>query len=202
MASVLLIATRYDSVTRFFYRWANNLATTLAAANTISVLYGPSVTSAALLVTPGTDYIIFFGHGEPDRFIGQKGLLSLGSGPTLVDRITVSHLKGSQVYAVCCQSGIQLGPAYSYAFPSASFVAYSAPFGFSFPNAVDFESIVKQSAVDFVAGTPARTLHVNLEREWKTLADDFLNGGKKHRKDAFLAGYAAATNSLFASVNP
>jgi hypothetical protein len=200
LPSVLIIATRYDPVSRRMYRWARNLETALPG--TVTTLYGPAVSTASLSHTKRADYIIFFGHGEPDRFIGQKGRFSLGSGPTLVDTTTVNLLGGSRVYAVCCQAGIQLGPAYSQVYPSASFIAYEAPFGFSYPNAADFESIVNQSATQLIGGTPSKAVHSNLQKEWRALANAFLNGSKKNRKDAFLAGYAASTNALFVSVNP
>jgi hypothetical protein len=201
LPSILIIATRYDSVSRRMYRWARNLETTLTG-HTVSTLYGPAVSPASLSSMKRADFVIFFGHGEPDRLIGQKGHFSLGSGPTLVDTTTLTLFGGSRVYAVCCQAGIHLAPAYSQVYPSASFIAYQAPFGFSYPNAADFESIVNQSAVQLFSGTPSSAVHGNLQKEWRGLADAFLNGSKRNRRDAFLAGYAASTNSLFVSISP
>jgi hypothetical protein len=203
MASVLLVATRYDTTTRRLYRWAKNLESTLSkSGHTVGALYGPGANSASLSGVSATAFVIFFGHGEPDRFIGQRGRFSLGSGPTLVDTTSVSLLQGSHVYAVCCQAGIQLGPAYARVYPSASFLAYQAPFGFSLPNAADFETIVNQSAIDFVAGRSTRAIHGDLQKAWRALADSFMNGGRQNKKGAFLAGYAASTNALFVSLNP
>lgn len=202
MASILLVATRYDAVSWRFYRWAKNLEAILVRSNAVIGLYGPAVNTKSLSGLTRPDFVIFFGHGEPDRFIGHKGRFSLGSGPTLVDTTTISLLQGGDVYAVCCQAGIHLGPAYSQVYPRASFIAYQSPFGFSFPNASDFESIVNQAALDFAAGKSARIIHNDLQKAWRALADAFLNGSKKNNKDAFLAGYAAATNALFVSLNP
>jgi hypothetical protein len=202
MARVLLVATRYDSTTRPLYRWAKNLEATLVKGNAVSTLYGPSAVSASLSGMSAADFVIFFGHGEPDRFIGQRGRFSLGSGPTLVDTTTVSLLQGSPVYAVCCQAGIQLGPAYARVYPSATFLAYQAPFGFSLPNAADFETIVNQSAVDFVAGRSTSAIHSDLQKAWRALANSFMNGSRQNKKGAFLAGLAASTNALFVSLNP
>jgi hypothetical protein len=203
MATVLLVATRYDTTTRRLYRWAKNLESTLSkSGHNVSALYGPGASSASLSGVSAAAFVIFFGHGEPDRFIGQRGRFSLGSGPTLVDTTSVSLLQGSHVYAVCCQAGIQLGPAYARVYSTACFVAYEAPFGFSLPNAADFETIANQSAVDFVAGASARTIHSDLQKAWRALANAFMNGSKQNKKGAFLAGYAAATNALFVSLSP
>ena len=205
MASILLLATRYDSMTRKTYGWAQNLELALksyGATHQVSSYYGTSVSASALSSAPSADYVLFFGHGEPDRLIAQRGRLSLGSGPTLVDTTTVKILGGTSVYAVCCQAGILLGPAHSKVSSRAEFIGYRSPFGFSYPNAGDFESVVSQSALGLINGTSAHQTHARLKQEWFALSDDFLNGSKKNNKDAFLAGYAAATNSLFVSVNP
>jgi hypothetical protein len=205
LAHVLLLATRYDSISRFTHRWATNLERILLSSglgHTVSSYYGPAVSAATLATAPGADYLLFFGHGEPDRLIAQRGWLSLGSGPTLVDTTTVGMLGGHSVYAVCCQAGILLGPAHSSMSPTAEFVGYKAPFGFSFPNAADFESVVNPSAIALINGSPAKAVCDQLRQEWHNLADDFPNGSRRSRRDAFLAGYAAATNSAFVSVNP
>lgn len=205
MAHILLLATRYDSVSRMTHRWAKNLESIMLSSmphHTISSYYGPAVLPSSLATTPSADYLLFFGHGEPDRLIGQRGRFSLGSGPTLVDTTTVSMLGGHSVYAVCCQASILLGPAHSSTSPTATFVGYKAPFGFSFPNPVDFESVVTPSAIALINGLSARRVRNRLRQEWRHLANEFLNGSKQNRKDAFLAGYAASTNSVFASVNP
>jgi hypothetical protein len=205
VASILILATRYDSITRRTHNWARNLERTLVSSvskHHIASYYGTSVSATLLSSAPSADYVLFFGHGEPDRLIAQRGRLSLGSGPTLVDTTTVKMLGGTSVYAVCCQAGILLGPAHSKVSSHAEFIGYRAPFGFSYPNAGDFESVVSQSALALINGNRAQQIHAGLKQEWFKLSDDFLNGSKQHHKDAFLAGYAAATNSLFVSISP
>src|ERR1700730_11274718 len=115
MATVLVVSTHYDRATRITYRWAKNFVTKLnQLGHRTRTLYGSAVNTGALQnALSGADVLVFFGHGEPDRFIGQKSRFSIGSGPTLVDVSTVTNLKYVVVYAVCCQASLLLGKAYA-----------------------------------------------------------------------------------------
>jgi hypothetical protein len=205
MATVLVVSTRYDRATRMTYRWARHFVGELNKLGQHPIsLYGSAV-NAVSLQNPliKADVLVFFGHGEPDRFIGQRSWLSTGSGPTLVDVSTVAALKHVNVYAVCCQASLLLGKAYAGIAPGGAFLGYAAPFGISYPNAAYFENIVVDRGLDLVLGkiTP-HTIEIDLRQEWKNLSDQFLNGALHNRPDQFLAGLAAATNSLFVTLTP
>lgn len=149
--------------------------------------------------------VLFYGHGEPDRLIGQRGRFSTGSGPTLIDTSSVGLLVGRPVYAVCCHARAGLGPAYGGTFPSGAFVGYESALGFSRHQPGEFMAVVNRAARDFVGGTPARAVVTSLQNEWRALSDAFLNpsGGRLFRTPDFIfAGFAAAGNASFVGTNP
>jgi hypothetical protein len=203
-SNILVLATRYDSDTRLTYRWAIDITNDLnCQGHNTQLLVPQSVNTPAVSQHIGSyEFILFYGHGEADRLIGQKGRLSLGSGPTLVDTTTVNIFQGNIVYAVCCQALILLGSAYASLYPQGAFIGYSAPFGFSSYSAGDFQQIVNQSAIDLVNGQTASMIVADLTSKWKILSDDFFNGSRQGRPDAFLAAYAAAGNAVFVGVKP
>ena len=204
MSTVLIAATRYDATTRLLHGWAVDLEAALKGqGHSCTFLSGPAVTVAALAAgAASADVIVFFGHGEADKLIGQRGRFSSGGGPVLVDGASVATLAGKQTYAVCCQALIQLGPAFGSAYPSSCFLGYAAPFGFSTSNHADFRAVVNDSAADLVAGASGMNVVASLQQAWRALADDFLNGGRASRPDAFVAGFAAAANSIYVGLSP
>ena len=203
--TVVVVSTRYDRATRTTHQWAKNFVVALNQIGFHAVtLYASGVNAVSLQQSLcGADVLVFFGHGEPDRLIGQRSRLWIGSGPTLVDVSTVNLLSNVKVYAVCCQASLQLGKAYAAAAPAGAFLGYEAPFGLSYPNAALFEREVIFGGLDFVYGkNPPSSVASNLRQRWKRLSDQFLNGKLQNSHDHFLAGYAAATNALFVALTP
>jgi hypothetical protein len=181
MAQVVVVATRYDQATRITHRWADGLVRALSlGVHTPIFIPGSAVSAATFSQTISTcstsDFVIFYGHGEAHRLIGQLGWLSVGSGPTLVDDTTVNVFKGLPVYAVCCHALGTLGSAYASAYPQGAFIGYETRFGFSIYDDSLFQRIVNDAALDFVNGNPPAQIIANLKNNWQTLSDDFLNG--------------------------
>jgi len=205
MGTILVVSTSYDRATRVSHRWANNFVGKLnkLGFNTAK-LFGSKVDVVSLRTQiRSADVLVFFGHGEPDRFIGQRGWLSIGAGPTLIDVTTVTVIGHVKVYAVCCQASLLLGRAYSAIAPQGAFLGYAAPFGASYPNAKYFEETVTAGGLDFISGTKSpQVVQVDLREAWKDLSDQFFNGALSHRPDAFPAGFAAAANSTFVTISP
>jgi hypothetical protein len=205
MAKILVVAPSYDSQTRRSHLWAQRFADDLDKAGHATVrLLGSRANATSLRVAlKSVDWLVFFGHGEPDRFIGQRSRLSLGAGPTLLDTTEVQALQNVRVYAVCCQSSLILGKAYESVAPRGAFLGYAAPFGLSVPNAKYFEDTINTHGRDFVSGNKdARTAREDLHRAWESLSEEFFNGSLVKRPDHFGGGFTAATNALFVRLNP
>jgi hypothetical protein len=209
MAQGVVVATRYDRATRVTYQWANDLVRDLQQLGHAPVFMPVSTISSAafsqaISTYSPSDFVIFYGHGEADRLIGQPSWLSVGSGPTLVDETTVNVFRGLSVYTVCCYALCALGSAYAFAYPQGAFISYESRFGFSPPNERFFKPIVNNAAIDFVKGNSPAQIINDLKNNWQNLSDDFLspNGSLNHCQDAFLAGFSADTNSRFVGKKP
>lgn len=205
MAKVIIVATKYDADTRLTHRWAQSLRTSLSSSShSFDFIDGRLVTHSVIsqAITSSRDFFLFYGHGEPDRFIGQKNWWSFGSGPTLIDQTTANVFQGCTVYAVCCRALITLGPSYAALYPKGAFIGYRAPFGFSHHNSNYFRDVVNGSAIQLVNGGFPSQVVSDLKDEWVKLANNFMNGPLSSRPDAFAAGFAASGNSLFVGRQP
>ena len=106
--TVLLVRTRLPcpDETQISYRWAevvkqsfeaNGWRVTDIAADSAVRMYVES-----LLQTSEIAIFLFYGHGKPDRMIGQDG-------STLIDLLNLSLLKDRRVYVVACGTAKVLG---------------------------------------------------------------------------------------------
>ena len=197
MASVLVVATRYDPATRRTFLWASNIVNDLYnKGHACNFIQGHAVSYMAIdQAIASADFVLFYGHGEPDRLIGQKSLLSFGNGPTLVDTTNVHVFQGRPVYAVCCYALRDLGLEYARIFPNRGFIGYDNQFGISIDNHTDFEEVVNQSAISLVDGTHPNFVFSDLRRRWDALANDFLRGPLQNSRDAFMAAAMASSNA-------
>src|SRR4051812_2525318 len=106
---VLLIATRYDTATYYVYDWAKQLRDELLGNNFVSscvLLDGESLCHTGTSLQDAidrADFVVFFGHGETDRWVALPGG-SAGNDLPLVETASVNLLAGRQVYAACCHS--------------------------------------------------------------------------------------------------
>jgi hypothetical protein len=203
MANVLVLATRYDSATRRTFAWASNLVQDLyTKGHAYNFIHGAAVSYTAIdHAIASTDFVIFYGHGEMDRLIGQKSLQSIGNGPTLVDTTSVNVFQGRPVYAVCCYAVAGLGRAYSVLFPNKGFIGYMNQFGISIYNQTHFAEIVNRGAMSLADGVLPAPVMNQLRNEWSNLADSFLKGPLQNSPDAFLAATVASTNARTAFVS-
>ena len=205
MAHVLVVATRYDSTTRITWSWASNLVKDLFnKGHHYNFIEGRAVSYTAIdHIIPSADFVLFYGHGEPDRFIGQKGLLSFGSGPPLVNTTNVSVFQGRPVYAVCCLALGRLGSEYAHMFPQGAFIGYDGNFAFSYKIPTYFEGVVNQAALDLVDGTPPRQVYNDIQTAWDTLSVALLKGTLPvNVQDGFAAAFSAYTNARTVGIKP
>jgi hypothetical protein len=199
MAHVVLIATSYDNSTRVTYQWANDLQQQLTGyGHTVAFLSGTQVTQQNLVSkVSSADYVLFYGHGEPDLLWAQPTGVIVLKQQVLVDTANMFQLNGSPIYAVACRALRVLGDAYANGSPPGIFLGYRGPFNFSHAQANSFRDIVNVSAVNFVNGNPAPIIVQQLQDAWDDLANQFLNGPGQNRRDAYLAGVLAAANNMF-----
>jgi hypothetical protein len=146
------------------------------------------------------DFLVFFGHGEATRLIGQGGLFS--SSPTLVDTGSVSVLRGVPTYTVCCRALQALGAAYAALYPHGGFVGYRGPFFFSDKDPLEFGNVANSAAMSFVNGSPHGQVAADLKQAWGKLSERFCTGDLRDRPYAFLGIAMAAANERFVGAMP
>jgi hypothetical protein len=169
------------------------------------LLLGSRVTQANLAAKiPGTDAVIFYGHGEPDRLFGQPTGWLVERQHVLVDIASIPMLQCRPLYAVSCHALRVLGTACGKTMPPTRFVGYEVPFSFAYRHTESFRDVVNFSAVNFATNTAHSTIVGVLKGQWQALADQFLNPANplSRSRDAFLAGMAASTNALWVGSRP
>ncbi len=199
-ASVLLLSTCYDIASYYTHQWAQHLQADLVKMGHKCLL----IDSVGLCLEGRglrdsircVDYIVFFGHGENDKWIALPELLSRQAKP-LVSAQDVSILQGRKVYAGCCWSVNDLGDAYANKFSNGEYIGYNKPFRFEVLNEGYFRDIVNQSVIAFVKGETAQNVVNNLSQEWANLRDAFHRGFLKNRSNAFLASGMADHNRKY-----
>jgi hypothetical protein len=166
-------------------------------------LSGTQVTQQNLVSNVSlADYVLFYGHGEPDLLWAQPTGLVILKRQILIDTANTFQVQGVPIYAVACRALIVLGDAYANGSPPGVFLGYRGPFNFTYAQSDLFRDLVNASAVEFVNGTPATIVVQQLEAAWEDLADQFLNGSRRNSRNAYLTGLAAAANSLFTGCRP
>lgn len=205
---VLLIATRYDTATYYIHDWAEQLRNDLLSSNAVSscmMLEGHSLCFSGQTLTDAIEranFVVFYGHGEVDHWISMPPG-SATSSVRLVEVKSASDLRGRQIYAACCHSLKDLGPAFDAAFPKGSngkpeFVGYSSAFDFSIPQREEFRRIVHYSVRDFILGKKdAATIASEQQAAWQQLDAAFSKGGMYSTlPDAIFAASNARSNAL------
>jgi hypothetical protein len=203
MSSILILSTCYDSVSYYTSRWAARLRDDLVLRkDTVCLLH-----DATSLCRNGTglseaiacaDFVVFFGHGTQDEWIAVPELPSAAqpvAAIAVVDSKTIDVLDERKAYGACCWSLKGLGKTYIGKYGNTEFIGYDQEFDFSFRNEKYFGDVVNQSIVNFVNGTPAKTVAQDLRTEWQNLKVDFKTGSLKNRPDAHAAWLAAERNS-------
>src|SRR5437870_9982797 len=109
MADLLLVCPEYDSQTRAFRQWASDLGYTVVQGgrHRWSSLTGTRVSRIAIDsqiagLRPPQTAVFFYGHGERDRLLNERG--------AAIDALNARSLKGAIVFAVACDSASALGP--------------------------------------------------------------------------------------------
>jgi hypothetical protein len=204
---VLIVATCYDTASRYIYEWAKALHEDLLANSSCGsclMLDGESLYCSGSNfgnAIERVDYVVFYGHGKPDQWIALPAGRSSATVP-LVDSGSVRVLDGRQIYAACCHSLTILGRAFGTIFanrkPLPEFVGYDGAFDFSIQNRDEFRKIVNDSVRDFILGsTPAATIVYNQRVAWDNLRKAFSPGGSLQTyPDAIFAASAARSNAL------
>ena len=199
-ASVLILATRYDTASYYTYQWAKGLQENLVKLGHKCLLLdgvglylaGSGLDKAISYV----DYVVFYGHGEADEWTALSASGG-GSSVPLINVSSVSLLQGRKVYAGCCSSADQLGVAYAQQFNSGEYIGYYKQFSFELVNQNYFRDVVNQSVIAFVRGDSASTVVHNLTKEWMSLRDNFHSGSLKHCPNAAMASYMADCNRKY-----
>lgn len=203
--SVLILATRYDAATLYTFEWAQKLHSDLLRAGHSSIFldaaalcYGGSGLADAI---DRSEYIVFYGHAETDRWIAVPGLnttipgLVNASAVDLVSTSTSRILNGRHVYASCCHSVAGLGTSYVASFTGADYMGYSNMFEFEHENHGLFRDVVNPSVQKFIQGTPKAQLKTQLTHDWDALRNDFMAGRFSSNANSFAAGQCADNNS-------
>jgi hypothetical protein len=202
MSNILIVATRYDVGSHYTYQWARALQEEIVKKGHVCfMLDGESFCRAGQTlseVLDRADYVVFYGHGDPDKWIGLPSFGGANLIP-IVDVGSIAILDGRKVYAGCCHSLNNLGPAYVNAFTSAAttpeYVGYSDEFGFEIANNREFRDVVNPSVVAFVGGASAATVAIGLQNDWDALRHEFARGRYSGRPNAIMAAQRAAENS-------
>jgi hypothetical protein len=197
-ASVLLIATRYDAGSHHTYQWACDLQADLATMDHTCLLLDASelcrAGSSLIEAIDCVEYVVFYGHGLKDEWTALPAGSS-GSTMPLVNTANVPILAGRRIFAGCCHSLAQLGPAYGSAFPGGEYVGYDDVFAFETSNHHFFRDVVNNAVVEFVKGASKKTVVSSLQKAWAGLRDAFAGGGiLQHRPNAFAASQYAEDN--------
>lgn len=131
MKSILILFTCYDSNSAYTASWARALHDDLVKQQNVScfladVQYLCRSGSALADAVERSDFVVFYGHGQRDKWIALPDLSSrspnVASIP-LVDASTVGVLQGRKVYAGCCWSLHGLGGAISHSSRPANTLA-------------------------------------------------------------------------------
>ena len=210
MTSVLILSTCYDADSSHTAKWAQELRDGLIKRDNVHCfLYDAQYlcrsSSALDDAIERADYVVFYGHGTRDSWIGlpdHPGASSPVAAIPLVDSSTVSVLKGKKVYAACCWSLSGLGSDYILKFPHGEFVGYTHKFGFERSNADHFKTVVNQSISGFVLGDSLATTVASLKTKWANLRDDFRSGSLKWQSQAAMAGFVAEDNRKRVGAKP
>lgn len=203
MKSILILFTCYDSNSAYTASWARALHDDLVRQQNVSCF----LADAQYLCRSGTaladsiersDFVVFYGHGQRDKWIALPDLPSRSPGVAsipLVDASTVGVLQGRKVYAGCCWSLYGLGGSYVAQFPGGEYVGYNHEFAFEARNEMHFRDVVNPSVVNFVNGDPATRVVQDLRTEWVALHAKFFSGSLKSRPNAPFAAQLALDNS-------
>jgi len=184
-AHVVIVATQYDTATHYIHEWAVRLRDDLLGTNAVSnclLLAGESLCYSGNTFTDAVeraDFVIFYGHGEPDHWIAMPKGAAANDVP-LVDMNTVGNLRGRQVYAACCHSLAQLGVAFALANPGGKpeFIGYATAFDFSVAQREEFRRIIHYSVRDFILGKKtAAAIVSDQQAAWQQLDKAFSKGG-------------------------
>jgi len=194
--NVLILATRYDAATARTFEWAEDLhrqmfrfADSCMLVDATALCRAGSSLNEAI---QASTHVIFYGHGETDRWIALPGT---GASSSLIDDQSVSILNGRNVYAGCCSSLAVLGGAFKKKCSGGEFIGYKDTFGFDDDNEYEFRRASNQSVINFVDGTPASRIVSDLKAEWTSLNNSFASGHLRKRPNAVQAGHLADLNS-------
>ena len=203
MKSILILFTYYDSNSAYTAAWARALHDDLVKQQNVSCF----LADAQYFCRSGTaladsiersDFVVFYGHGQRDKWIALPDLPSrspaVASIP-LVDASTVGVLQGRKIYAGCCWSLQGLGGSYVAQFPNGEYLGYNHEFGFEERNDTYFRDVVNPSVINFVNGDPAAKVVQDLRTEWAALYAKFFSGALKFRPNAPFAAQQALDNS-------
>jgi hypothetical protein len=199
MASVLIVATKYDAGSYYTYKWARALQRDLVTMEHTCLLLdasdlcrsGSSFADAIDCV----EYVVFYGHGQADEWIALPPGSS-GATTPLLNTGNIKVLSGRRVYASCCHSLAKLGRDYGAAFPNGEYVGYDKQFAFETANHKFFRDVVNGSVVNFVKGAPRQDVVGGLQTAWAVLRDAFGGGILQHQPNAYAASKYAEDNRI------
>ena len=198
---VVVLSTQYDNPTYYLHEWAAKLRDDLLASKAVaSCLLVDATTlchagSTFSDVADRASHIVFYGHGEADKWLALPKALASTAFP-LVDVPSVSKIQGKHVYAACCFSLKTLGPAFSVG-GLKDFVGYDRAFNFSVHQQEEFRRIVHYSVRDFILGKKPVAQIVKEQRDaWHQLELAFSKGGMfANLLDASFAASCARSNA-------
>jgi hypothetical protein len=202
LTNVLVIAPRYDDVTVVTSVWCERLVVDLqASGHAVDVrIRDDAAIELATEVLQSSQLVIFFGHGDFDRLLGQPR--QAGEIPRLLDLPSIAGFEGRPIYAVACNALATLGREYGDRFPDSFFIGYTKEFLFTQGSELEFGQIANRAANALVEGGPPQSVVKNLITDWETLSDDFIFGELRHRPDAFIGAAIAAANAERVGIAP
>jgi hypothetical protein len=204
VASVVVVAPRYDEDTRITSGWSEELVAALQGFGVPAIhLLASEATSENLLkAVPSVDLFVFFGHGDTDRLVGQPSSGLQGDGPTLVDISTIRVLEGKPVYAIACNALLELGKQYANEFPSGCFVGYQDEFCLPPISHAHFGMVVNRGALMMATTLDGPLVVAELIADWTDLRKEFESGSLNSEPDWFIASFAAYQNAACVGRRP
>lgn len=192
---VIFVRPAYDEVSQKMSAWAEEVKLTVDHEDDLE---GPLASvenlRRSLQTRPSALLVAFYGHGKPDSLItmdagGTECPLIHITGPGVVPQ----ELGSRNLYAVACSSGAELGPALAAA--ACSFVGYENKFAFPPDFEREFGDVVNRGLISWATEEKTSTVvGEQLTENWRTLSDE-LSFGEGHRKNLWVAAFAALWNS-------
>jgi hypothetical protein len=191
---VILVRPAYDVMSQKMSAWAEKVKSQVACEDDLE---GPTATEGNLRSSlqghPDAPLVAFYGHGLSDSLLtmdtsGTEVALVHTTNPGVLPQ----EFSGRNLYAVACNSAVELGPALFDA--GCPFVGYEKEFLLpaGFENA--FGDIVNSSLISWAASKKTSTdIAQQLATDWRKLSDD-LSSGAGNRNNLWVGAMAALWN--------